>query len=143
MSYFTWVEQWLQAGKYVGALVSGLPKRNGWTIADQAGDRSPDRTQRLLNPAVWDTFAAMGEVRRVAVAGPEEAARRSGRRGSLAIGALDETGHQSKAERMAMPNVVGVGSGPGASPWAMRHNGMGDQVCWSELIEEGQLFLDI
>jgi hypothetical protein len=40
---------WLQAGKYVGALVSGLPKRNGWTIAEHAGDRTPDRTQRLLN----------------------------------------------------------------------------------------------
>jgi hypothetical protein len=39
-------EPWLQAGKYVGALVSGLPKRNGWTIAEHAGDRAPDRTQR-------------------------------------------------------------------------------------------------
>lgn len=37
---------WLQAGKYFGALVSGLPKRNGWTITEHAGDRSPDRTQR-------------------------------------------------------------------------------------------------
>jgi hypothetical protein len=59
---------WLQAGKYVGALVSGLPKRNGWTIAEHAGDRTPDRTQRLLNRAAWDTFAAMSEVRRFAVA---------------------------------------------------------------------------
>jgi hypothetical protein len=37
----------LQAGKYVGALVSGLRKRNGWTIAEHAGDRAADRTQRL------------------------------------------------------------------------------------------------
>ena len=86
------VEPWLQAGKYVGALVSGLPKRNGWSIAEQAGDRSPDRTQRLLNRACWDTFAAMGVVRRFAVAGLEEAAARSGRRRGLVIGALDETG---------------------------------------------------
>jgi SRSO17 transposase len=41
---------------------------------------------------VWDTFAAMGEVRRFAVAGLEEAARKSGRRRGLVIGALDETG---------------------------------------------------
>ena len=54
-------------------------KRNGWTIAEHAGDRAPDRTQRLLNRASWDTFAAMGVVRRFAVAGLDEAARRSGR----------------------------------------------------------------
>jgi len=87
---FTRTEPWLQAGKYVGALVSGLPRGNGWTIAEHAGDRAPDRTQRLLNRAVWDTSAAMGVVRRFAVAGLDEAARRGG----LVIGALDETGQE-------------------------------------------------
>jgi DDE superfamily endonuclease len=87
-------EPWLQAGKYISALVGGLPKRNGWTIAEHAGDRAPDRTQRLLNRAAWDTFAAMGVVRRFAVAGLDEAARRPGRRGGLVIGALDETGQE-------------------------------------------------
>jgi len=84
---FARTEPWLQAGKYVGALVSGLPKRNGWTIAEHAGDRAPDRTQRLLNRAVWDTFAAMGVVRRFAVAGLDEAARRpEGRPGDRGAG---------------------------------------------------------
>jgi SRSO17 transposase len=85
------VEPWLQAGKYVGALVSDLPKCNGWTVAQQVGDQAPRRTQRLLNRAVWDTFAAMRVVRRFAVAGLDEAARRAGRRRSLRIGAIDET----------------------------------------------------
>ncbi len=80
---FTRTEPWLQAGKYVNALVSGLPKCNGWTIAERAGDRTPDWTQRLLNRAAWDTFAAMGVVRQFAVAGLEEAARRSGWRRGL------------------------------------------------------------
>src|SRR5258706_1357718 len=72
---------WLQAGKYVAAVMSDLPRRNGWTIARFAGDRSPDRTQRLLNRAAWDTMAAMAAVRRVAGAGlGEEAGRRRGRR---------------------------------------------------------------
>jgi len=84
-------EPWLQAGKYVSALAVDLPKRNGWTIAQQAGDRAPQRTQRLLSRAVWDTFAAMGVVRQFAVAGLDEAARRSGRRRGLRIGAIDET----------------------------------------------------
>src|SRR3974390_334199 len=61
---FARIEPWLQAGKYGAALMCDLRRRNGWTIAERAGDRTPDRTQRLLNRAVWDTFAAMGVVRR-------------------------------------------------------------------------------
>ena len=94
-------EPWLQAAKYVGALASGLPKRNGWTIAEHAGDWSPDRMQRLLNRAAWDTWAAMGTVRRFAVAGLDEAARRSGRRRGLVIGALDETGQEKQGTATA------------------------------------------
>jgi SRSO17 transposase len=78
----------------VSALVSEMPKRNGWTIAQHAGDRTPDRTQRLLNRASWDTLAAMSEVRRFAAAGLEEAVRRGARRGGLVIGVLDETGQE-------------------------------------------------
>ena len=92
---------WLQAGKYVSALVSEMPKRNGWTIAQHAGDRTPDRTQRLLNRAAWDTLAAMSQVRRFAVAGLEEAARRNGRRSGMVIGALDETGQEKHGEATA------------------------------------------
>jgi SRSO17 transposase len=88
---FVRVEPWLQAGKYVAAVASGMAKRNGWTIAEQAGDRTPQPTQRLLNRARWDAFAAMGVVRRFAVAGLDEAARRQGQRRGLAVGAIDET----------------------------------------------------
>jgi SRSO17 transposase len=88
---FVRVEPWLQAGKYVAAVASGMANRNGWTIAEQAGDRTPQRTQRLLNRARWDAFAAMGVVRRFAVAGLDEAARRRGQRRGLAVGAIDET----------------------------------------------------
>jgi SRSO17 transposase len=55
---FARTEPWLQAGKYLCALASGLARRNGWTIAEHAGDRTPDKTQRLLSRAVWDTAAA-------------------------------------------------------------------------------------
>ena len=92
---------WLQAGKYVMAVMSQIPKRNGWTIAAHAGDRAPDRTQRLLNRAVWDTFAAMGVVRRFAVAGLDEAARAAGRRRGLAVAAIDETGQVKQGELTA------------------------------------------
>jgi len=76
--------------------MSELPERNGSSIARHAGDKTPDRTQRLLNQASWDTLAAMGVVRRFAVAGLEEAARRGHRRRGLVIGASDETGQEKQ-----------------------------------------------
>jgi SRSO17 transposase len=91
---FTRTEAWLQAARYTTAVMSDLPRRNGWTIAKLIGDKTPDRTQRLLSRACWDEAAAMGAVRRFAVAGLDEAARRSGRKRGLAVGALDETGQE-------------------------------------------------
>src|SRR5260221_14199131 len=82
--------------------MSELPERNGWGIARHAGDTTPDKTQRLLNHAIWEPFAAMAVVRRFAVAGLEEAARRGRRRrGHLVIGAIDETGQEKAGEATA------------------------------------------
>ena len=94
------MEPWLQAGKYTAALMSDLPRRNGWTLAERAGDRTPDRMQRLLSRAIWDAAAAMKVVRRFAVAGLDQAARGAGRRG-LAVGAIDETSQVKQGERTA------------------------------------------
>src|SRR5947207_12608540 len=90
-SCFVRTQTWQHAGRYLSALTSEIPKRNGWTIAQHAGDRTPDRTQRLLNRAVWDAVAAMSQVRRFVVAGLDVAEARTRRRG-LVIAALDETG---------------------------------------------------
>jgi SRSO17 transposase len=98
---FARTEPWLQAGKYMSALASELPRVNGWSIARRGGDRTPDRTQRLLNHASWDTFAAMAVVRRFAVAGLEAAARRGRRRGAMVIGAIDETGQEKAGQATA------------------------------------------
>jgi SRSO17 transposase len=94
-SCFARTQTWLQAGKYLNALVSDLPSRNGWTIGEQAGDRSPAKAQRLLNRASWDETAAMSQVRRYAAAGLDAAARRSRRR-RMTVGALDETGQEKQ-----------------------------------------------
>src|SRR5258707_10208497 len=55
-------ETWAQAGKYVDGLLADLPRKNGWTLAEYAGDRCPDRMQRLLNHAVWDEAAPSAAV---------------------------------------------------------------------------------
>jgi SRSO17 transposase len=81
-----------RAAKYVKALMGDLPRRNGWTIAAEAGDSTPDRMQRLLNRAVWDTFAVMAEVRAFAVAHLDAAAGQ----GTLRVVAVDETGQQKQ-----------------------------------------------
>jgi SRSO17 transposase len=97
---FARTQTWQQAGKYVSALASELPSRNGWSIAEQCGDLSPDCTQRLLNRASWDEAAAMSQVRRHAVAGLDGAARRSRRR-RMRVGALDETGQEKSGASTA------------------------------------------
>jgi SRSO17 transposase len=97
---FARTEPWLQAGKYVSALASELPRVNGWSIARHGRDRTPDRTQRLLNHASWDTSAAISVVRRFAASGLDAAARR-GRRGGLVIGAIDETGQEKAGQATA------------------------------------------
>ena len=99
-SCFARTQTWLQAGKYLNALVSDLPSRNGWTVAEQAGDRSPARSQRLLSRASWDEAAVMSQVRRYAAAGLDDAARRSRRR-RMAVGALDETGQAKQGTATA------------------------------------------
>jgi SRSO17 transposase len=98
---FARTQVWLQAGKYVAALMSELPEVSGRAIARHAGDRTPDRTQRLPNHASWDTLAAMSAVRRFAAAGLDGAARRSRRAGGMAAGVLDETGQEKAGSATA------------------------------------------
>jgi len=110
--HFARIEPFLQARKYIRAVMSELPRRNGWTVAEHVRDPTPDKTQRLLNRAVWDERAAMAEVRWFAVTGLERAARPGGRRrGRLVIGALDETGQEKKGDARPASN---------ASTWAAR-----------------------
>jgi SRSO17 transposase len=99
-SCFVRTQTWLQAGKYVSALASDLPSRNGWSVAEHAGDRTPDRSQRLLNRACWDEKTAMSQVRKYAAAGLDDAARRS-RRQRMTVAALDETGQEKQGTETA------------------------------------------
>jgi SRSO17 transposase len=46
----------------LGLLVP-LPRKNCWTIAEQAGDTTPDGMQHLLARARWDADGVRDEVR--------------------------------------------------------------------------------
>jgi hypothetical protein len=46
-------------GSMLGTL-SGLDRKNCWTIADHHGDLTPDGVQHLLARAKWDYFTPIG-----------------------------------------------------------------------------------
>ena len=49
--------------EYVSGLVAGLERKNGWTLAEWAGEVSPDGMQRLLRRADWDVEGVRDDVR--------------------------------------------------------------------------------
>jgi SRSO17 transposase len=56
-----------RARAYVLGLLSHAERKNGWTLAEFAGDLTPDGMQRLLNFYAWDADAVRDAVRRYAV----------------------------------------------------------------------------
>ena len=77
-AHFTRREPVQQAGKYIDGLMSDLPDKNCWSLAQHAGDAAPDKMQRLLERAAWDQPAAMRTVRDFAVAGLGRSGRLNG-----------------------------------------------------------------
>src|SRR3954468_4159896 len=77
----------VSAKKYVWALMSDLPRKNCWTIAEHAGDATPGKMQHLLEGAKWDTMAAMATVRAFVVDGLDD---------GDAVAILDESGQCKK-----------------------------------------------
>jgi SRSO17 transposase len=60
---FTRIEPRRRAAAFVVGLLARLPRSNCWTIAEHAGDSSPDGMQHLLGRAVWDAEAVRDDVR--------------------------------------------------------------------------------
>jgi SRSO17 transposase len=57
------VEPRRHARALVLGLLADLPRKNCWTIAEHAGQASPDGLQHLLAGAVWDEHAVRDDVR--------------------------------------------------------------------------------
>ena len=57
------VEPRRRARAFVLGLLAGLPRMNCWTIAEHAGDPTPDGMQHLLERARWDTDGVRDDLR--------------------------------------------------------------------------------
>src|SRR5512133_1865754 len=57
------VEPRRQARSYLMGLLAPVERKNGWQLAEAAGDASPDRMQRLLNQARWDPRGVREDLR--------------------------------------------------------------------------------
>jgi SRSO17 transposase len=60
---FTRVEPRRRAKAFVLGLLADLPPKNCWTIAEHAGQASPDGLQHLLAGAVWDHDKVRDDIR--------------------------------------------------------------------------------
>jgi SRSO17 transposase len=60
---FSRVEPRRLAFAYVRGLLAPLERRNGWTIAEHAGRRSPNAVQEMLYSPCWDPDAVRDDVR--------------------------------------------------------------------------------
>jgi SRSO17 transposase len=86
------VETRRQARAYVGGLLAPLAAKNSWTLAEAAGEKTPDGMQRLLNRAAWDTDGTRDDVR-------SYAARHLGDAGGVLV--AGETGFVKKGTMSA------------------------------------------
>ncbi len=78
--------------EYVSELVAGLERKNGWTLAERAGEVGPDGMQRLLRRADWDVDCVRDDVRGYVV---EQLGDRDG------VLIADDTGFLKKGVRSA------------------------------------------
>jgi SRSO17 transposase len=80
-----------RALSYLKGLTGTVERKNGWQLAEAAGEASPDGMQRLLNTAEWDANAVRDDLREYVVEHLGDDA------GGVLI--VDETGFLKKGEK--------------------------------------------
>jgi SRSO17 transposase len=81
-----------RVGAFLRGLLGPVERKNGWQLAEQAGDSTPDGMQRLLNHARWDADAVRDDVRAWVV-------EHLGDTGGVLV--VDETGFVKKGSKSA------------------------------------------
>jgi SRSO17 transposase len=66
--HFARPEAHQHALRYLQAVLSDIPRKNGWQIAEQARQACPYGIQRLLSAAVWDQDAVRDDLRALVTA---------------------------------------------------------------------------
>jgi SRSO17 transposase len=89
---FARAEPRARVGVYLRGLLSSAERKNGWTLAEQAGDATPDAMQRLLNHADWNPDAVRDDLRDYVV-------ERLGDERAVLV--VDETGFLKKGTKSA------------------------------------------
>ena len=87
---FARIEPRRRAGAYLQGLLAPLERKNGWHLAEAAGDATPDGMQDFLSRVHWDADAVRDDLRAYAVehlGDPE------------AVLGLDETGFLKKGDK--------------------------------------------
>ncbi|MCD2115090.1 IS701 family transposase [Rhodococcus rhodochrous] len=90
---FSRVESRRRMVAYVRGLLAEVERKNGWTLAEAAGDAGPEGMQRLLNFYAWDGDGLRDDVREVVV----EAIGDEG----AGVLIVDETGFLKKGNKSA------------------------------------------
>src|SRR5258708_35452503 len=60
--HFERAEPRRRALAYLKGLLSQTERKNGWQLAEEAGERTPDGMQRLLNASRWDADAVRDDL---------------------------------------------------------------------------------
>ena len=81
-----------RAGRYLAGLLDPIERRNGWQLAEQLGERTPDGVQRLLRTARGDADAVRDDLRAYVV-------EHLGDAGAVLV--IDETGFLKKGTKSA------------------------------------------
>ena len=66
-SYFARPEPYQRLLRFLQGVLSQVPRKNGWQLAEQARETTPYGMQRLLSGAIWDVDGVRDEVRAFAL----------------------------------------------------------------------------
>ncbi len=81
-----------RAGAYLRGLLAPMGRKNGWQLAEAAGDATPDGVQEFLSRVRWDADAVRDDLRAYVVEHLADPA---------AVLVLDETGFLKKGTKLA------------------------------------------
>jgi SRSO17 transposase len=111
---------------YLKALLSPIERKNGWQLAEQMGETTPDGVQRLLNAGDWDADSVRDDLRSYVV---EQLGLENG------VLIVDETGFLKKGDKS-----VGVKRQYSGTAGRIENCQIGVFLCYAS--DKGTAFLD-